>query len=147
MHDLYSTCTALQTMVPVPSSLQTTFNARVGNTAILPCPTPPGALLQFYSVIWMKDNIAIIKHDPQSIMPLDGDPRYDLDSAYSLVIHPVNVNDSSSNYKCVLSFTIPITGVKREVLPYPNREISLTLNIGMHNFIMVHGMLLFLFLM
>ena len=89
----------------------------------------------------MKDDITIITaENPQTIVPLNDDPRFELDSAYSLVIHSVNVNDSSSNYQCVLSFTIPNTGVKLEVQGYPDHETPLTLNVigmHMHSFILV----------
>lgn len=128
--------TAPQTIAPVPKSFQTTFTVRVGDIAILPCPTPPGALLQSYSVIWMKDDVTIVTaENPQNInaFTMNDYPRFDLDSAYSLVIHSVNLNDSSSNYHCVLSVTNPLTDAKREVQPYPNRKIPLTLIIiGMH---------------
>lgn len=116
-------CTALQTIVPVPRSLQTTFTVRAGDTAILPCPVPPGALLESYSVTWSKDDITV----------MFSDPRFDLNKAYSLVIHSVNLNDSSFNYRCVLCVTNPNTGTRREVRMYPDRDIPLTLHvIGMH---------------
>ena len=120
----------------MPRSFHTTFTARVGGTAILPCPNPPGALLQYYSVIWMKDGVTIISAgNPQISMELNGDPRFDLNSAYSLVIHSVNVNDSSSNYQCEVFFTIPRTNTRSALQGRrpDNRDISLTLTvIGMH---------------
>ena len=122
-------CTALQTIVSVPSSVQTTFTARVGDTAVLQCPIAPGALLQSYSVRWMKDSTFIAERmNSQDAMYTDPE-RYDIDDAYSLLIHSVNVNDSSSNYRCVLFITNPRTDTKQEVQPYPNREIPLRLNI------------------
>ena len=125
---------ALQTIVPVPGSVQTIFTARVGETAILPCPIQPGALSQYYSIIWMKDGIEIIRANNQTIImpgPQNGDSRLDLDSAYSLVIHSVDLNDSSSNYQCMLFVTNPNTNTKQEVRP--DREVAITLNIiGMH---------------
>ena len=126
---------ALQTIVPVPRSVQTTFTARVGETAILPCPIQPGALSQYYSVIWMKDSVEIIRaNNPQTILPQNGNSRLDLDSAYSLVIHPVDLNDSSSNYQCMLFVTNPNINIEEEV--QPDREVAITLNIiigpGMH---------------
>ena len=67
-------------------------------------------------------------------MPQNSNSRLDLDSAYSLVIHSVNLNDSSSDYQCMLFVTNPNTHTKQEVKPaYPYREITITLNIiGMH---------------
>ena len=132
---IYCTCilqAALQTTVPVPESVQTTFTARVGETAILPCPIQPEALSQHYSVIWMRGGVEIIRaNNPQTIMPQNGNYRLDLNSAYSLVVHSVNLNDSSTNYQCMLSVTNPITNTKEEVRP--DREIAITLNItGMH---------------
>jgi hypothetical protein len=128
---LYFTCTALQTIALVSSrSVQTIFTARVGGTAVLPCPIPPGALSQYYSVIWMKDGVKIIEAvNPQTITLLNGNSRLDLDDAYSLVIHSVNLNDSSSNYRCRLFITNPNTDTKQEVQSYPDRDIPLTLNI------------------
>ena len=118
---------ALQTIVPVPGSFQTTFTVRVGETAILPCPIQPGALSQYYSVIWMKDSVEIIRaNNPQTIMAQNGNSRLDLDSAYSLVIHSVNLNDSSSNYQCmvfVINPNTPLSHTKQEV-----HEITITLN-------------------
>ena len=137
---MYSTYTALQTIYPVSRSelTTTTFTARVGDTAILPCPTPPGALIQYYSVRWMKDDVTIITADsPQAITQVD--PKFDVDTTYSLVIHSVNLNDSSSNYRCELSVTNPLTNTKQVV--QPDHEIpSLMLNImiGMHTLYLTH---------
>ena len=131
---------ALQTIVPVPGSVQTTFTARVGETAILPCPIQPGALSQYYSVIWMKDGVEIIRaNNPQIILPQNGNSRLDLDGAYSLIIHSVNLNDSSSDYQCMLFVTNPDTHTKQEV--QPDREVAITLNViigpGMHIYFQV----------
>ena len=122
----YYTHAALQTTVPVSRFVQTAFTARVGDTAVLPCPIQPGALSQYYSVIWMKDGVEII--NPQTIiMPQNSNSRLELDSAYSLVIHSVNLNDSSTDYQCMLFVTNPKTDTKQEVKP--DREITITLNI------------------
>ena len=110
----------------MPSSVQTTFTARVGDTAVLRCPIEPGALLQFYSVTWMKDSTSIAKRvNYQNFMSIDPE-RYDIDDDYSLLIHSVDANDSSSTYKCVLSVTYPRTSTKQELQIH---EIPLTLNI------------------
>ena len=127
MHTYNYTCTAFQTLVPVPSSVQTTFTARVGDTAVLQCPIEPGALLQSYSVIWMRDSISIAERvNYRNFMSIDPE-RYDIDDDYSLLIHAVNANDSSSNYKCVVSVTYPRTDTKQELRQV--HEIPLTLNI------------------
>ena len=124
--------TALQIIVPVPNSVHTTFTAIVGDTAVLPCPISPGALLQSYSVRWIKDAIPIVSTmNPQSIMRTD--PKYDVDGAYSLVIHSVNMNDSSSSYLCMLYSTNPNTDVRTEVRPKFNHDVLLSLNVlGMY---------------
>ena len=126
---IHTACTAFQTLVPVPSTIQTTFTARVGDTAVLQCPIEPGALLQSYSVIWMKDSTRIAERvNYQNVVSINPE-RYDIDDNYSLLVHSANVNDSSSNYQCVLSVTYPRTDAKQELRPYQAREIPLTLNI------------------
>ena len=129
--------TALQIIVPVPNSVSNTFTvtAIVGDTAVLPCPISPGALLQSYSVRWIKDAVLIVSTmNLQNIMRTD--PKYDVDGAYSLVIHSVSMNDSSSNYQCMLYSTNPNTDARTEV--QPNHDILLSLNIlGMYCFILV----------
>lgn len=83
----------------------------------------------------MKDGVPIITAENlQTIMPLN--PRFDIDSSYSLVILSVNLNDSSSNYHCVVYVTNPRTGSKQEVKP--DRKIPLTLNIvGMYTRVVI----------
>ncbi len=120
---------AFQTVVLVPSSIQTIFTARAGDTAVLRCPITPGALLQSYSVKWMKDNTLIAgRVNSQNVTSIDPE-RYDIDNAYSLLIRSINANDSSSNYQCVLFVTFPRTGVKQEVRSHRARELPLTLKI------------------
>lgn len=139
---MYSTYTALQTIYPVSRSelTTTTFTARVGETAILPCPTPPGALIQYYSVRWMKDDVTIITADStQAITQVD--PKFDVDTtSYSLIIHSVNLNDSSSNYHCELSVTNPLTKTKQVVQPdHGIPSLRLNIMIGMHTLYLTHG--------
>ena len=88
-------------------SIQINFTVTVGDTVVMPCPVPPGALMQYYIA----------------------DPRYGIDGAYSLVISSVDVNDSSSSYECVLHSTNPITNVRQELQAYPERDILLTLHV------------------
>ena len=102
------------------------FTATVGDTAVLTCPIPPGALLQSYSVIWMKDSLPILSAQDQITKT---DPRYRINDAFSLIIESVDVNDSSSSYQCVMYSTNPITGVRQELQPQPERDILLSLTI------------------
>ena len=47
--------TALQILVPMldtPPTLSFTDDG-----VVLPCPIQPGALLRYYSLVWMKDNV------------------------------------------------------------------------------------------
>ena len=56
-HDCYSSkITALQTLIPIPDTgaIQS-YTAHLGDRVDLRYPMQPGALLQHYSVIWMKD--------------------------------------------------------------------------------------------
>ena len=108
-------------------SIQINFTVTVGDTVVMPCPVPPGALMQYYSVEWMKDNnILICTNRSRDHI---ADPRYGIDGAYSLVISSVDVNDSSSSYECVLHSTNPITNVRQELQAYPERDILLTLHV------------------
>ena len=81
---------------------------------ILPCPFKPGALLQYYTVEWMKDNIEI------AIAP---NSKYHIDRAtYALIIDPVSVNDTSSNYQCQVFVTNPKTNSKEQLQLYSQRK-------------------------
>ena len=117
--------TALQTIVPVPPSLQTLFTVASGERVIIPCPIQPGAQIEQYSAKWTKDDIIIASStDPQSV---DNSP-YEIDRAtYSLIIDSVSTNDTSTDYQCELSVTNPITNV-RQILKL-NPEVSLSLKI------------------
>lgn len=117
---------ALQNIVPVPGSLQTTFSAMVGDTVVIKCPISPGALLQSYSVEWIRNNTLIAERvNFQDVMSTDRN-KYDIDDAYSLVIHSIDVNDSYFNYQCALFSLNPLTDVKQEVQTFPNRSILLS---------------------
>ena len=101
---------ALQISIPVPDDVQTTFNVTVGNTAILPCPIKPGALLQYYSVWWNKDNTLISELQLGNLQTTTIDSRYKIsETTFSLIIDSVNVNDSSKGYKCEVSVNNPLT--------------------------------------
>lgn len=106
----------------MPRNLQTTFVAKVGDTAILHCPIEPGALIQFYSVRW-KRNSSYIAELPQKNSPTD--PRYHIDSStFSLTINSVNVNDSSEGYQCEVHAK-NAQGTQWQLVP--SREVSLSL--------------------
>lgn len=106
------------------------FTAKAGDRVVLPCPIQPGALRQSYSVIWKKDN-DIINHI---------NDRYDIDAeTYALVIDPVSVSDSSTNYQCDVSVEYPsctLNGAStKQILQYYNsqagagRSVSLSLTV------------------
>ena len=122
---------AFKTIISVPiDSVQTTFNATVGDTVVLPCPVPPGALRQSYSVIWMKESLPILTVNPENHTIARTDPRYGIDDIFSLIIESVNdVNDSNSCYECMLYSTNPVTDVRHELQSHPQRNIKLTLNV------------------
>ena len=82
-------------------SVQTVFNATVGESVALPCVISPGALLQYYTVEWMKDNVLIHtnrKVNPQDHIVTETDPRYSTDGAYSLVISSVDVKENNLKF-------------------------------------------------
>ena len=97
--------TALQTIVPPIPLPQTRFTAMSGERVVLPCPIQPGALLQHYSVRWMKDDTAIARFNPQRVRNAIDDSRYEIDRTdYSLIIKSVNINDTSVvGYHCDLT--------------------------------------------
>jgi hypothetical protein len=121
--------TALQVIFPLTAAVQTVFTATSGDRIILQCPIQPGALLEYYSVQWMKDNVLIAEaRNPHDIIATDS--RYSIDaSSYSLVIDNVNSNDSSSYYQCALFATNPITNTRQELVFSQPRNILLTLRV------------------
>lgn len=113
-----------------PPQIHATPGARV----VLPCPIQPGALLQHYSVQWLKDNLLSVEYNPQLYMVVD--PRYQINrSTFSLIIDPVNVNDSSMNYQCRVFVTNPLNGVMSVLQPYPQRDV---LSLSVSKGILVH---------
>ena len=88
-----------------------------GDKVVLLCPIQPGALLQQYSVRWMKNNILIADYNPQSVRTVN-DSRYNIDRAnYSLIIISVTVNDTSTDYKCELTVLNPKTSSQQILHP------------------------------
>ena len=56
------------------------------------------------------------------------DSRYQIDSgSYSLIINPVTINDTSSDYQCEIFVTIPITNAK--YMLQPSSQVALSLNV------------------
>ena len=92
----------------------------LGDRVILQCPIEPGALLQQYSVRWMKDNTPIAEYNPQDLMTAN-DSRYKIDRAnYSLIIDSVTINDTSADYQCDLTVVNPLSNSSKELQPsYP----------------------------
>ena len=105
---------------------QTNYTAVSGDRVILQCPIQPGALIRQYSVRWVKEDTLIAEiTNPQSAMVADGS-RYKIDRAtYSLIIDSVNINDTSSGYKCELSVTNPLTDVLQALQSSPQVTLSL----------------------
>ena len=105
------------------------YLALTGDRADIHCPIQPGALQQYYSVKWTKDGVEIA--NSQSI----GEPnsRYDIDGAtYALIIDPVIIADTSSNYQCQVFVTNPIIDTKQQLQYYPQlapgMQLALTVN-------------------
>ena len=119
---------ALQTTIPLPDPPpQTNFTAMSGDRAVLACPVQPGALIQYYSVIWLKENSIIAQAHRQNVSTVD-DSRYNIDRAsYSLIIDPVNINDTSTRYGCDLFVTDPTTTSRRQLQSSP--PVSLALHV------------------
>lgn len=108
---------ALQTIIPLLPPPQTNFTATSGDNVVLLCPIQPGALLQQYSVRWMKNNTPIADYNPSSVWSVN-DSRYNIDRAkYSLIIIFVTVNDTSTDYKCELGVMNPKTNSKHVLHP------------------------------
>lgn len=137
--------TALQTLIPIPDTCATrSYTALSGNRVVLPCPIEPGALLQHYSAIWMKGSVMIAEAiNPQNVRKTDC--RYDIDRAtYALIINPVSVNDSSTDYKCQVLVNNPTTRTRQQLHYYP-QSLSLTVNANSkfaYNFNISHALMI-----
>ena len=123
--------TALQTIVPLLPLPQTNFTATSGERVTLHCPIQPGALLQQYTVRWKKDETTIAElTNSMRVVTID-DSRYQIDRAtYSLIIDPVNISDTNSNYQCEIFVTNPqsLTPTRRMLQPSPSVTLSLKVN-------------------
>ena len=106
--------------------LQTNFTATSGDKAVLHCPIQPGMLLLQYSVMWKKGYTAIAKvANPQDHLD-STDARYQIDRGkYSLIINSATINDTSTDYKCELTVTNPLTNSKQVLQPSPPVTLSL----------------------
>ena len=111
--------TALQRRIPLPVLLpRRYFIAVSGDRAVLACPIQPGALIQYYSVEWYIENSLLARAAGREYISIAAsghggfniseffiveDSRYNtgIDRAtFSLIIDPVNINDTSTYYKC-----------------------------------------------
>ena len=104
------------------------YTAHSGDRVILPCPIQPGALLQYYSVIWTKDSNEIA--NSQNSVTTNG--KYGIDrSTYSLIIDPVDANDTSPSYQCQVYVHNPTTDIKQQLHYYPQTisDVSLQLTV------------------
>ena len=124
---LLFTCSAFEKTPPL-SDVVRTFTAMSGRSVVLYCPIQPGALLQFYSVMWIKNGVPIAElSSPSGFASIDS--RYMINqSTFSLTIDPVNVNDSSNSYQCDVYVRDP-QGDNLHPLPSGKPEFSLTLNV------------------
>lgn len=107
---------AFQTIIPMQDlCIVRNYTALPGDRVILPCSIEVGALLQSYSVKWTKGNVKIAEAlNPQQIWKLNS--KYDIDrSTYALIIDPVSVSDSSTDYICDIFVNNPITHVKQRL--------------------------------
>jgi hypothetical protein len=60
--------------------------------------------------MWLKENSLLAEAPRQNVLTVDNS-RYNVDRAtFSLIIDPVNINDTSTHYRCELFVTNPITG-------------------------------------
>ena len=106
-----------------------------GDGVVLPCPIQPGALLQYYSVVWMKDSINNMI--AEAISPQDvikNDSRYSIDhSTFALIIDPVSVDDLNTDYmyQCQVYVTNPITGTKQQLQYYPQLTPGVRLSLSL----------------
>ena len=110
--------TALQTSAPDHANVRTNFMAISGSTAILECPNKPGALLQYYSVRWMKNYTAVARFsDSEGFSSTD--PRYNIDrSTFALMISSVNWTDAGKGYQCEVYVRNPSTEDEHQLPPH-----------------------------
>ena len=107
------------------------YTALSGDRVVLPCSIEVGALLQSYSVEWIKGNVKIAEAlNPQQIRTINS--KYDIDrSTYALIINPVSVSDSSTEYRCNIFVNNSIAHAKQQ-LQYNSQtgsDISLSLSV------------------
>ena len=100
-----------------------------GDRVLLLCPIQPGALLQYYSVTWRKDNISIIDLMNLQIVRRT-DSRYGIKaSIFALIIQPASVQDSSKHYQCVVYVSNPLSNSQTELQLSPQRDVPLSLSV------------------
>ena len=129
MRLLFFSFTALQTLIKMPDTgITRSYTAYSGDRVVLPCPMQPGALLQYYSVIWTKDSNEIA--NSQNSVTTNG--KYGIGgSTYSLIIDPVDANDTSPSYQCQMYVHNPTTDTKQQLHYYPQTvsDVSLQLTV------------------
>ena len=91
-----------------------TYYAVAGDTAVLECAIPPGALVHYYYVTWQNGSRPLFRQSVPSLrnstFPDSVDPRYHLDPmTLSLIIDDVRRSDSIQNYHCNLQVVDPIS--------------------------------------
>ena len=124
--------TALQTLIPISSGDIPQTQSFTQDQVVLPCPIRPGALLQYYSVIWIKDSVEIAKSlNPQEVMITND--RYSIDgSTFALIIDPVSMpGDLSEDYQCQVFVTNPITRSKQQLQHYPQLTSGVRLSLSL----------------
>ena len=95
---------------------------------MLSCIVKPGALIQYYYVIWYKNDEPIVELDTLEDLRQAGS-RYDIDqSTFSLIINSVNTSDSSTNYLCEVFVENPLSHTY--TLIRPEFDDTLTLNVN-----------------
>ena len=123
--------TASQTTRPLPDPPpQINFTAVSGDRVVLPCPIQPGALILYYSVKWYKETSLLAQGAGREFDSIVEDSRYNIDRAnYSLIIDPVNINDTSTYYKCQVFVKNPITLLKRQLQLHLIPSLNLSLQV------------------
>ena len=119
--------TAPQTTIPLPDPPpQTKFTAVSGDRVVLPCPIQPGAFIQYYSVEWSIEKSTVVRRNTVTA----DDSRYNIDRAtYSLIIDPVNINDTSTRYGCQLFVINPITDNVQQLQLHLIQSLNLSLQV------------------
>ena len=115
----------------IPENFEMVYTATNGSKATLQCPTPPGRLRQQYSVQWKK-GYSIVAALIGSSKEVNTAPRHSIDKTdFSLSIEDIQLDDASTNYKCEVFVTDPLsfkgqTKIQLETIP----PVTLTLHVN-----------------